>query len=545
MISSNIKTEIENLWVFALASKCNVYFQENIAYLVIVTVLAWLTLTVFFWSHPGGPAWGKYFFGSRFSSRILCGAGKTKKFIPGPRGFPLTGSMNLRSSHVAHHRIAAAAEKKNAKRLMAFSLGDTRVVVTCHPDVAKEILNSPVFADRPVDETAYGLMFNRAMGFAPNGNYWRTLRRIGSNHLFNPKQIKRAEEQRRAIASQMVNAYAQNAETALAVREVLKTASLSNMMGSVFGRQYGLEGKSVEVEELKGLVEEGYDLLGMLNWTDHLPWLAGLDFQKIRLRCSQLVPRVNQFVTQIIHERRAQASEAACSFLDVLLSLQGPEKLCEPDMIAVLWEMIFRGTDTVAVLIEWVLARIVMHGEVQSTVHGELDRVVGKTRAVDESDVPSLTYLTATIKEVLRLHPPGPLLSWARLSVTDTNVDGYHVPAGTTAMVNMWSIARDPHVWEDPLEFKPERFISKDGEAEFSVFGTDLRLAPFGSGKRVCPGKNLGFTTVSFWVATLLHEFEWLPSDVANPMDLSEVLRLSCEMARPLAAKVRPRRIIA
>ena len=54
--------------------------------------------------------------------------------------------------------------------------------------------------------------------------------------------------------------------------------------------------------------------------------------------------------------------------------------------------MIFRGTDTVAVLIEWVLARIVMHPKVQSTVHDELDRVVGRSKAVDESDLPSLTY---------------------------------------------------------------------------------------------------------------------------------------------------------
>ena len=207
--------------------------------------------------------------------------------------------------------------------------------------------------------------------------------------------------------------------------------------------------------------------------------------------------------------------------------------------------MIFRGTDTVAVLMEWVLARIVMHPKVQSTVHDELDQVVGRSRAFDESDLPSLTYLTAMIKEVLRLHPPGPLLSWARLSITDTTVDGYHVPAGTTAMVNMWAIARDPHVWENPLEFKPERFVAKEGEAEFSVLGSDLRLAPFGSGKRVCPGKNLGLVTVSFWVATLLHEFEWLSSVNANPPDLSEVLRLSCEMACPLVVNLRSRRKIA
>lgn len=204
--------------------------------------------------------------------------------------------------------------------------------------------------------------------------------------------------------------------------------------------------------------------------------------------------------------------------------------------------MIFRGTDTVAVLIEWILARMVLHPEFQSRVHDELDRVVGKSRPVKESDIPAMVYLAAVVKEVLRLHPPGPLLSWARLSITDTTVDGYHVPAGSTAMVNMWAITRDPRVWSDPLDFTPDRFVTTPADVEFSLFGSDLRLAPFGSGRRTCPGKTLGLTTATFWVASLLHEFEWVPSD-PNPVDLSEVLRLSCEMAHPLTVRVRPRRI--
>lgn len=195
-----------------------------------------------------------------------------------------------------------------------------------------------------------------------------------------------------------------------------------------------------------------------------------------------------------------------------------------------------------AVLMEWILARMVLHPDVQTKVQEELDDVVGRSRDVAEADVADLVYLMAVVKEVLRLHPPGPLLSWARLAINDTVIDGYHVPKGTMAMVNMWAIALDPYVWEDPLEFKPERFVSyKEGLLDFSVLGSDLRLAPFGSGKRSCPGKTLGLTTVSFWVASLLHEYEWLPSDQIG-IDLSEVLRLSCEMVNPLTVKLRPRR---
>jgi cytochrome P450 len=214
--------------------------------------------------------------------------------------------------------------------------------------------------------------------------------------------------------------------------------------------------------------------------------------------------------------------------------------------------MIFRGTDTVAVLMEWVLARLVLHQDVQRRVHEELDRVVvgssKRAAAVTEWDTASLVYLQAVVKEVLRLHPPGPLLSWARLATSDVHVGGYLVPAGTTAMVNMWAITHDPAVWPDPAEFKPERFVAAaaaaGGDETFPIMGSDLRLAPFGSGRRSCPGKSLAMATVVSWLATLLHEFEWLPaaSDDCGGVDLSEVLRLSCEMAAPLEARLVPRR---
>lgn len=194
--------------------------------------------------------------------------------------------------------------------------------------------------------------------------------------------------------------------------------------------------------------------------------------------------------------------------------------------------MIFRGTDTVAVAMEWILARLVLHKDVQSRVQRELDAVVGKTRAVTESDLTELVYLTAVVKEVMRLHPPGPLLSWSRLSIRDSTVDGYRVPAGTTAMVNVWAISRDTENWPDPMRFEPERHLT-------GVEITDLRLAPFGSGRRSCPGKAMGMTAVGFWMARLLHEFEF--EAAGGDVDLTEELRLSCEMKEPLAVRVRRR----
>ncbi|KAH7692684.1 Flavonoid 3'-monooxygenase protein [Dioscorea alata] len=532
---------LESGWAFSLtlAAKCKAIDPSRLLLLTTAILFFYFVTSLIHWSFPGGPAWGRLIMRSHRKTMIIT----NNNHIPGPKGLPIIGSINLMHG-LAHRHLANISQTMHATRLMAFSLGYTRVIITSNHDVAREILNHSAFADRPIKESAYGLMFNRAIGFAPYGVYWRTLRRIAATHLFSPKQISLSGHHRADIAHSMIETLGLISSSSsistsnVTIRDVLKSASLINVMASVFGRKYELGGSECEeMKELRSLVDEGYDLLGKINWSDHLPFLVGFDLQGIRFRCSKLVPRVNHFVNRIIHQHRIRPANSSPDFVDVLLSLQGSDRLSDPDMVAVLWEMIFRGTDTVAVLIEWVMARLVKHKEVQEKVHEELDRVVGRHRAVTESETSSLVYLNAVIKEVLRLHPPGPLLSWARLATRDVHVDGKLVPAGTTAMVNMWAIMHDPHVWENPNEFRPERFVGP-GRAEFPVFGSDLRLAPFGSGRRSCPGKGLALTTVSYWVAALMHEFEWDSPRV----DLSEVLRLTCEMAVPLTVTLRPRR---
>lgn len=192
--------------------------------------------------------------------------------------------------------------------------------------------------------------------------------------------------------------------------------------------------------------------------------------------------------------------------------------------------MIFRGTDTVAILLEWILARMVLHPDIQAKAQYEIDRVVGTSRMVTDADIPNLPYVHAIVKETLRMHPPGPLLSWARLAIHDTHVGHHFIPSGTTAMVNMWAITHDEKVWPEPEHFMPERFLKED----VAIMGSDLRLAPFGSGRRVCPGKAMGLATVLLWLAQLLQNFKWIPS---SSVDLSECLKLSMEMKNPLVCK--------
>ncbi|KAL8111144.1 cytochrome P450 78A5-like [Apium graveolens] len=498
---------------------------------LVITLMTFLAVFCF-WLSPGGLAWAV----SKAKTR-------SKSAIPGPSGLPFLGLVFSFTSGLTHRALARFAQTFKASSLMAFSVGLTRFVISSKPESAKVILNSSAFADRPIKESAYGLLFDRAMGFAPYGEYWRNLRRISVTHLFGPKRVAHFGEFRREIGVEMVseikNLMFQNG--AVEVRKVVHFGSLNNVMKTVFGKKYKF-GENGDGAELESLVKEGYELLGVFNWSDHFPVLRWLDLQGVRKRCKALVAKVNVFVGKIIQEHRVKRSgegikvgvdEGCGDFVDVLLDLDEDHKLTGSDMIAVLWEMIFRGTDTVAILLEWILARMVLHPEIQAKAQSEIDRVVGENRTVSDSELQNLPYLNAIIKETLRVHPPGPLLSWARLAIHDTHVGEHFIPAGTTAMVNMWAITHSDEIWSNPEVFRPERFLEED----VAIMGTDLRLAPFGAGRRVCPGKAMGLATVQLWLAQLLQNFNWFNAGDDHGVDLSECLKLSLEMEKPLVCK--------
>ncbi|KAF3431599.1 hypothetical protein FNV43_RR26330 [Rhamnella rubrinervis] len=521
-----MSSEYPLFWITRMVQSSAILSSEALAgVLILVAVFGFLLF-------PGGLAWALIKSRNRFA-------------IPGPHGFPVTGLLGVFTGFTPHRVLAKLARSSNALPLMAFSVGFTRFVISSSPETAKEVLNSSAFADRPVKESAYELLFHRAMGFAPYGEYWRNLRRISSTHLFSPKRIAGFERFRRETGMKMMEEIkaliVENAE--VEVRKVFHFGSLNNAMMTVFGRCYQFKNSGDDGVELEKLVSEGYELLGIFNWSDHFPILGWLDLQGVRKRCRSLVLKVNAFVGKIIEEHRMKrvistpnAEERVGDFVDVLLDLDKDAKLTEPDMIAVLWEMIFRGTDTVAILLEWVLARMVLHPDIQAKAQAEIDTVVGRTRQVSDSDIPHLPYLQSIIKETLRMHPPGPLLSWARLAIHDVHVGSHFIPAGTTAMVNMWAITHDEKHWSEAGRFKPERFIEED----VSITGSDLRLAPFGSGRRVCPGKAMGLATVQLWLAQLLQNFKWVAADNGG-VDLTECLKLSMEMKTPLVCRAIPK----
>ncbi|KAH9289623.1 hypothetical protein KI387_033740, partial [Taxus chinensis] len=125
-------------------------------------------------------------------------------------------------------------------------------------------------------------------------------------------------------------------------------------------------------------------------------------------------------------------------------------------------DIVSGGIDTTTVALEWTMSEILRNPHVASKLREEIESAVGKHRMVTESDVASMEYLHCVVKESLRLHPSSPFIFGHKSSKTCiVGAQEFVIPPKTILMINVWAIGRDPAIWEDPLAFKPERFIGK------------------------------------------------------------------------------------
>ncbi|KAI3836992.1 hypothetical protein MKW98_005325, partial [Papaver atlanticum] len=209
-------------------------------------------------------------------------------------------------------------------------------------------------------------------------------------------------------------------------------------------------------------------------------------------------------------------------------------------------QMITAASDTTSLTLTWALALLITNPTVLRKAQDELDTKVGKDRNVEEHDINDLVYLQAIVKETLRMYAAAPL-DVPHEAIVDCNIGGYEVRAGTRLVVNLWKLHRDPRVWSNPSEFKPERFLPQldggsGGEAANLDFrGHSFEYLPFSSGRRMCPGIEFALQTVHMALARLLHEFDFDNDSVGLVIDMTEGSGLTMPKLTPLEIYLRPR----
>ncbi|RPD69171.1 cytochrome P450 [Lentinus tigrinus ALCF2SS1-7] len=168
------------------------------------------------------------------------------------------------------------------------------------------------------------------------------------------------------------------------------------------------------------------------------------------------------------------------------------------------------GADTMFATFAMFMAAMVLFPETQQRAQAELDSVIGPDRLPDIRDKEQLPYLSALLVEVFRWKPVVPT-GVAHLAMEEDEYRGYRIPRGALMIPNPWAYSRDPAVYPDPEEFRPERFL-KDGKLDLG--DRDPAASVFGYGRRICPGRYFAEEMLFTTIASLLHCF-----DMSGPRD--------------------------
>ncbi|XP_044311371.1 cytochrome P450 4V2 isoform X2 [Varanus komodoensis] len=191
------------------------------------------------------------------------------------------------------------------------------------------------------------------------------------------------------------------------------------------------------------------------------------------------------------------------AFLDVLLNAtdEDGKKLSYMDIREEVDTFMFEGHDTTAAALTWAIYLLACHPEIQRKVHSELDEVLGDSdHHITLDDLKQLRYLECVVKEALRLFPSVPLFS--RTLSDDCCIRGYKISKGLDVVIVPYALHRDPDVFPEPEEFKPERFF-----AENSAGRSPYAYIPFSAGPRNCIGQRFAQIEEKAVLATILRHF--------------------------------------
>ncbi|KAJ7961597.1 putative Cytochrome P450 [Quillaja saponaria] len=334
------------------------------------------------------------------------------------------------------------------------------------------------------------------------------------------------------------------------ISECIEILQLNVMVKVMTGRRYSVsfhDAAEGEVKRLKYMTNEFMYLFGQVDASDLFPFLGWFNFQTQNLKSmKRLAKEMDElFVTWIEeHAKMKQKGDPTFdqnNFIDILQSAIEEKNnygyTRDTIIKASILGLIVGGTETTTTTVIWLLSLLLKNKHTLKLVQEELDLHVGRERKVEYSDINNLVYLQATVKETLRLYPPGPVLV-PHLANEDCQVQGYHVPKGTRLIVNAWKVHRDPNVWPEPEKFKPERFLTTHKGVDAS--GKHFVLLPFGSGRRACPGYTFATQLMYLAIARLLQGFD-LKTPSNEPIDMTETTGISLSRETPLEVCLTPR----
>ncbi|XP_010422712.1 PREDICTED: cytochrome P450 705A20-like isoform X2 [Camelina sativa] len=467
---------------------------------------------------------------------------------PSPPSLPIIGHLHLLLSDLTHKSLQKISSKYGP--LLHLRIFNAPITLVSSASVAYEIfkthdVNVSSRGDAAVDES---LVFG-SFGIvnAPYEDYWKFMQKLMATKLLRPQSHSlewsrgiRAEELQRFYNILLNKARtAESVEISKEVKNLMNNILCRMIMGRSFTEENG------ETERVRGLVDESYGLTKKLFLAAILRTpLEKLGIPLFKKDIMSVSNRFNELLERILveHKEKLREEHQGMDMMDVLMAAYEDEnaeyKITMNQIKAFFVEFFIGGSDTSTQATQWTMAEIINNPDVLEKLREEIDSVVGKSRLIQETDIPNLTYLQAVVKEGLRLHPPVPLL--VRSFKQRCEIEGFYIPEKMTLIINSYAVMRDSDLWEDPLVFKPERFLASSRSEQKEEKEQSLKYLPFGGGRRGCPGVNLASIFVGTAIGVMVQCFDWkIQGDKVNMEETYGGMNLT--MVHPLKCTPVPR----
>ncbi|XP_030543213.1 cytochrome P450 89A2-like [Rhodamnia argentea] len=488
-------------------------------------------------------------------------AGK-KRLPPGPLTFPVIGNFIwLRKSSFSELEPVVRSLHARHGPMVTLHVGSRPAVFISSPALAHKALvhHGAVFADRPPAlATARVISSNQHnISSSSYGPTWRLFRRNLTAEILHPPRLRSYSRARAWVLDILVSELKSQPGSVVRVVDHFQYAMFCLLVLMCFGDR--LEEKQIkQIEDVQRRLLLGLQRFSVLNsW----PRVSKLVLRNRWKEFYDLYEYRNHVLVPLIRARskakREQLNKAKengndgdwiVSYVDTLLDLELPEqkrKLEEEEIASLCSEFLDAGTDTTSTALQWIMANLVKYPEIQERLYDEIKSVVGQgEEQVKEEDLQRLEYLKAVVLEGLRRHPPAHFML-PHAVTEDVELGGYVIPKDGTINFPVAEMGWDPEVWEDPMAFKPERFLnSGGGEAgRFDITGSkEIKMMPFGAGRRMCPAHGLAMLHLEYYVANLVWLFRW-ETVAGEEVDLSEKLQFTIVMKNPLRAQICPRNL--
>ncbi|XP_051215323.1 trans-cinnamate 4-monooxygenase [Lolium perenne] len=474
--------------------------------------------------------------------------GKRFRLPPGPSGAPIVGNWLQVGDDLNHRNLMGIA--KRFGEVFLLRMGIRNLVVVSSPELAKEVLHTQgvEFGSR-TRNVVFDIFTGNGqdMVFTVYGDHWRKMRRIMTVPFFTNKVVAQNrvgwEEEARLVVED-VKADPASATAGTVIRRRLQLMMYNDMFRIMFDRRFEsvddpLFNKLKAMNAERSILSQSFDY----NYGDFIPILRPF-LRKYLNRCTNLkTKRMKLFEDHFVADRKKaleQNGEIRCA-MDHILEAERKGEINHDNVLYIVENINVAAIETTLWSIEWGIAELVNHADVQSKLRDEMAAVLGPNVAVTEPDLERLPYLQSVVKETLRLRMAIPLLV-PHMNLSDAKLAGYDIPAESKILVNAWFLANDPKRWVRADEFRPERFLEEEKAVE--AHGNDFRFVPFGVGRRSCPGIVLALPIIGITLGRLVQNFQLLPPPGQDKIDTTEkpgqfsnqILKHATVVCKPLEA---------